>query len=124
MGYKQISQSDLRTIMKMIGSVTSAQVDNAYRSYAKTYFPDTVAYFIVSFDSEYDDEGYENKIQYVIAYDENDEEVAPLKQSATAARQKWSSLPTVIENRTTTQVRDVVVRIKPLEINLYVKTDD
>lgn len=64
-----------------------------YETYAKKFFPAEVTYFLVQVNSNYNDEGYNNTVDYVIAYDAYGEEVNPIKDTADQARTSWKRLP-------------------------------
>lgn len=49
------------------------------KTFVKAHYPATAFYAVVKFDSEYNDETYDNRVQCLAVYDTNKEEVLPLK---------------------------------------------
>lgn len=122
MTYRKLSAEEALSFAKMIiAKKNTGSYINTYKNFAKSFYPADIAYFIVSIDSEYNDEGYSNHLGYVIGYDKCGNELPPIKATAQAARQKWKSLPLPIDSNTNEQVEDLIVYVGEATIpDLYI----
>ncbi len=129
MNYRKLTQDEIKSLLTRFGSKLDKSNDNElskYQGYAKKYYPSETVSFLVSYNSEYNDEGYDVSVQYVAAYDVNGNELLPLKDTAKEAREKWSD--TFYRECTSNYgsfqepVDDLVINlVKPKLPELYVK---
>jgi hypothetical protein len=86
---------------------------------------------VLCINSEYNDSTYDNTIKYVIVYDDNGNELPPLKNTAKECRTGWATLPIPGTNvghysgglESDEHLEDVIIRLNNVMPDLYVKED-
>lgn len=64
-----------------------------YKKHVEKYFPETATSVVVTFNSEYNDEGYDCTVSYISVYDASGEEILPRKDVRKECREEWRNLP-------------------------------
>jgi len=124
MSYRQLTKEELKSVFAILQasfSKSDGEHQNAYRDFVKKYYPASASYALVNIDSEYNDNTYDNSISYVAVFDENGDEILPLKATADEARRQWRSLPCPTESLEPVEDK-IVVPVKNTELpKLYIK---
>lgn len=122
--YRKLTNSEL----EQLGIKTSnLKKYDPFISFAKQYYPANAHSMLIVYRSEYNDETYNNSLKYIVVYDENGNELPPIKNTARRCRAEWENLPMVSNNshgQTDEPMDDVIIHLKSPPVELYVKEND
>lgn len=62
------------------------------RQFVKKYYPESAYLVTMQFDSQYNDEGYDNRVNYLLVEDNEGNELLPNKATARECRDNWDNL--------------------------------
>ena len=127
MNYRKLTEEELKRYG--INMNFNAQY-TPHINFAKKYYPTSAKTMVLCVHSEYNDSTYDNNVKYVIVYDEDGDELPPLRATAKECREAWSSLP--IPGTSTGHygdcesdeyLEDVVIHLNANIPDLYIKED-
>jgi hypothetical protein len=114
-----------REELKAFGFVFSTDKYKEHIAFARKYYPKEAISIVLAINSEYNDNTYNNRLSYVIAYNKDGNELPPLKETAKECRQKWFelSIPGVENNINESQehIEDIVIPLTDSIPDLYIK---
>ncbi len=123
MKYIKLTDESLRDIFNLLSAKFSKRPNDKikfYLDYVTQYYPKTACSLVVSYNSEYNDNTYDFSVQYVGVYDENGNELLPLKNKAKEARSEWHTFDCPPGEFDEEANKDLVVYLKDVRIpDLY-----
>ena len=85
--YRRATLQDLAKL----GYVPNTQKYKEHIEFARKYYPPEAITMVMSIHSEYNDCTYDNSFQYIIVYDQDGNELPPLKKTAKECRERWTT---------------------------------
>lgn len=79
--------------LSAIGYVPNKSKYEKHIAFAQKYYPPNAATMIISINSVYNDNTYDNSMRYIIVLDKDGNELPPLKATAKKCREEWHVLP-------------------------------
>ena len=120
-GYRKITKAELQAL----GFVFPAEKYKQHVAFARQYYPGTATSMVMVMNSEYNDQSYENSLQYILVYDKNGDELLPYKDLAKNCRSAWMDLPIPgvdkYNNESNEQLDDIVIPLSVGIPELYIK---
>lgn len=114
-----------RAELEALGFVFNTDKYKEHIAFARKYYPKEATSLVLAINSEYNDNTYYNRLQYVIAYNKDGNELPPLKETAKECRDKWFdlSIPGLgkYESESQEQMEDIVIPLSDSIPDLYVK---
>jgi hypothetical protein len=80
--YRKLTEAELK-------SYGIKKIDKSIIDFVNGYYPSSAKYIEFSFNNKYNDSTYDIDISYIGVYDENDDELLPLKATAHDSRLEW-----------------------------------
>lgn len=119
--YRKVTRKELESL----GFVFFTDKYKEHIAFARKYYPKEATSLVLCINSEYNDETYDNRLQYVIAYNKDGNELPPLKETAKECRQKWFELSIPGMGKygyeSQEQIDDIVIPLSDTIPDLYVK---
>lgn len=85
--YRRATLQDLAKL----GYVPNTKKYSEHIEFAKKYYPPEATTMVMSIHSEYNDCTYDNSFHYIIVYDQDGNELPPLKKTAKECRERWTT---------------------------------
>ena len=123
MKYRKLTKQEAEQLLqKLATSKNPPRNHGQYAAYAAKYYPPEIESFLVSYNSEYNDEYYTGAVAYVVAYDKDGNELPPLKGTAKEARDQWRDLFCLNQDQFDDEIADKVIFLKaPTIPDFYVQ---
>jgi len=125
MATKEIYRKVTRQELEALGFVFPTDKYKEHIAFARKYYPKEATSLVLAINSEYNDNTYDNRLSYVIAYNKDGNELPPLKETAKECRQKWFELSIPGMGRygyeSMEQLEDVVIPLADSIPELYIK---
>ena len=125
MATKEIYRKVTRQELEALGFVFPTEKYKEHIAFARKYYPKEATSLVLAINSEYNDNTYDNRLSYVIAYNKDGNELPPLKETAKECRQKWFELSIPGMGRygyeSMEQLEDVVIPLADSIPELYIK---
>lgn len=114
-----------RAELEALGFVFPTDKYKEHIAFARKYYPKEATSLVLAINSEYNDNTYDNRLQYVIAYNKDGNELPPLKETAKECRQKWFELSIPGMGKygyeSQEQIDDIVIPLLDSVPELYIK---
>lgn len=125
MATKEIYRKVTRQELEALGFVFPTEKYKEHIAFARKYYPKEATSLVLAINSEYNDNTYDNRLSYVIAYNKDGNELPPLKETAKECRQKWFELSIPGMGKygyeSMEQIEDVVIPLADSMPELYIK---
>jgi hypothetical protein len=125
MDTKEIYRKVTRQELEALGFVFPTEKYKEHIAFARKYYPKEATSLVLAINSEYNDNTYDNRLSYVIAYNKDGNELPPLKETAKECRQKWFelSIPGIgkYDYKSQDQIDDIVIPLLDNVPELYIK---
>lgn len=125
MATKEIYRKVTRQELEALGFVFPTEKYKEHIAFARKYYPKEATSLVLAINSEYNDNTYDNRLSYVIAYNKDGNELPPLKETAKECRQKWFELSIPGMGKygyeSMEQIEDVVIPLADSIPELYIK---
>jgi len=125
MATKEIYRKVTRQELEALGFVFPTEKYKEHIAFARKYYPKEATSLVLAINSEYNDNTYDNRLSYVIAYNKDGNELPPLKETAKECRQKWFELSIPGMGKygyeSMEQLEDVVIPLADSMPELYIK---
>lgn len=114
-----------RAELEALGFVFPTDKYKEHIAFARKYYPKEATSLVLVINSAYNDNTYDNRLQYVIAYNKDGNELPPLKETAKECRQKWFELSIPGMGKygyeSQEQIDDIVIPLLDSVPELYIK---
>jgi hypothetical protein len=125
MSNKEIYRKVTRQELEALGFVFPTDKYKEHIAFARKYYPKEATSLVLAINSEFNDNTYDNRLSYVIAYNKDGNELPPLKETAKECRQKWSELSIPGMGKygyeSMEQIEDIVIPLADSIPDLYIK---
>jgi hypothetical protein len=118
--YRKVTRVELEAI----GFVFPTDKYKEHITFARKYYPKEATSIVIVINSEYNDNTYDNRFSYLLAYNKNGDELPPLKETAKECRQKWFnlSIPGMINGYESNEhIENIVIPLSDSIPDLYIK---
>lgn len=120
-GYRKVTRQELEAL----GFLFPTDKYKEHIAFARKYYPKEATSLVLVINSEYNDNTYDNRLSYVIAYNKDGNELPPLKETAKECRQKWFELAIPGMGKygyeSQEQIDDIVIPLLDNVPELYIK---
>jgi len=117
--FRKLTIEELARYGINIPSKSTSKYSN-FRSFVTKYYGPAAFIATIGVNSEYNDCGYDHRLAYIVVCDEKNNELVPLKETATQCRKEWKTL---IEehsfNESREPVEDIVFYVTDKLPDLY-----
>lgn len=124
--YRQLTEEEVKDFIRRYkGWGEGKTIDRSIKDYIFSYYPANAHAVIVSYNSEYNDQGYDAKVHYVAVYDVDQNELLPLKGKEREARDKWVDVFYIDDSNLNDPVEDKVYFLKEPKLpKLFVQIEN
>lgn len=128
MNYRKLTESEIKEIVLSLVGFFDKVSENKYSEivkHIKKYYPAEACFGILTVQSEYNDNWYNNTPQYLAVYNAKKEEILPIAVTAKQCRKEWPNFEIHGDregNETSEPMEDIVVYVSRPELpTLYIK---